>query len=447
MHFCTNCGKELADGIKFCHECGKAVNDISATDQRKTVYDGEIHKCPECGEIINSFVLNCPACGLELRGINSSSSINQFVAKLEEIESKREHSKSNPWRELYFGKKLSKTDEQKISLIRSFAIPNTKEDLFEFLILSVSNIDYSAYENENSLRVDARREVSEAWRSKFEQAYQKAKMMFPSDPQFAEIEQMHKSTNNSIKKAKNKQWRLAAIIWGSLITFFLIIFIVGCSISAITDSKETKRLEGIEDQIECALDNKNFKYALALAEQLVYGGTNDNLVRDWVIKKDYWIDKTIQTAFENGIALERTSYSTEDSAKLLETEYDYNNFVVGYEKAEFEKYNSPASENGLGGKEIFIVGVLEKTELLETDGTYIILGYIADEVNNTWLIKMHVVPIVSETYFESAIGQKVVCKVIYDGYSEVKQMPSTTLDELMILNSGAIIYGLQKIMQ
>jgi len=27
--FCSNCGKEIADGVKFCTNCGKAVNDAA----------------------------------------------------------------------------------------------------------------------------------------------------------------------------------------------------------------------------------------------------------------------------------------------------------------------------------------------------------------------------------------------------------------------------------
>ena len=48
-----------------------------------------------------------------------------------------------------FGQKPSKTDEQEISLIKSFPIPNTKEDLYEFLILSQSNIDMEVYSSEH----------------------------------------------------------------------------------------------------------------------------------------------------------------------------------------------------------------------------------------------------------------------------------------------------------
>ena len=37
---------------------------------------------------------------------------------------------------------VNETDQKKINLIRSYVIPNTKEDLFEFLVLASSNINF-----------------------------------------------------------------------------------------------------------------------------------------------------------------------------------------------------------------------------------------------------------------------------------------------------------------
>lgn len=53
MAFCSNCGKELATGAKFCFECGTPAGKVDVTT-RRTVYSGEIHKCPSCGEVLES---------------------------------------------------------------------------------------------------------------------------------------------------------------------------------------------------------------------------------------------------------------------------------------------------------------------------------------------------------------------------------------------------------
>lgn len=325
--FCSNCGEKLVAGSKFCNSCGTPTGNVQPKNEepvvapvtpppvqqpvvepiteRKTVYEGELHKCPNCGELLEAFTTKCPSCGYELRGAKNSSSVREFAAKLEAIEAGREQRKSNPIKNLYFGQSLTKTDEQKISLIRSFAIPNTKEDLYEFLILSVSNIDVDSYENDNQLRNDARKAVSDAWKAKFEQAYQKAKLMFADDPKFAEIEKLHTNTQTSINKAKWKTWKLVGIIWGILIVFLAIVFTLAFTLTSNAEKKEIQRLEGIETKIEEALEDGDYKLALMNADSLDFNGTDAGLERDWEIKREYWIDKVIDEAAENGVTLER----------------------------------------------------------------------------------------------------------------------------------------------
>lgn len=319
MAFCSNCGQELADGAKFCANCGKAVTGESTTSQRKTVYEGELHKCPNCGELLEAFTTKCPSCGYELRGAKNSSSVREFAAKLEAIEAGREQRKSNPIKNLYFGQSLTKTDEQKISLIRSFAIPNTKEDLYEFLILSVSNIDVDSYENDNQLRNDARKAVSDAWKAKFEQAYQKAKLIFADDPKFTEIEKLHSNTNASINKAKWKTWKLVGIIWGILIVVLVIIFTLTFTLTSSAEKKEIQRLENIEIKIEAALEDGDYKLALMNADSLDFNGSDSGLERDWEIKRNYWIDKVIEEASKNGVTLERPVDKAEESENNTNT--------------------------------------------------------------------------------------------------------------------------------
>ncbi|MBQ8813280.1 MAG: zinc-ribbon domain-containing protein [Lachnospiraceae bacterium] len=159
-----NCGKELLDGAKFCASCGVAV-DVpykNEKEQRKTVYDGDLHKCPKCGEQLNAFVTICPACNYELRGTQVTSCVHELSLKLEKTE----------------------TDEQKIELISNFYIPNTKEDIYEFFILAYSNITAGGY-------------GIEAWSVKLEQAYLKAKLAFGNSEEFKYIEELYEKTNKT----------------------------------------------------------------------------------------------------------------------------------------------------------------------------------------------------------------------------------------------------------
>ena len=170
MAFCINCGQELVDGAKFCGNCGNAVNVNDSNGQRKEVYDGEIHKCPNCGELLNSFVTACPTCGYELRSVKTNSPIEVLAKKVENASSL----------------------DEKIELITNFYVPNTKEDIYDFFILAVSNLEYNNYDTDG------------AWRAKLEQAYHKAKISFGNTNEFEYIDKLYHRT---IKKYQNVDFR------------------------------------------------------------------------------------------------------------------------------------------------------------------------------------------------------------------------------------------------
>ena len=170
MAFCVNCGQQLGEGAKFCTNCGQTVTTHKTENsERKTVYDGEIHKCPNCGEIIDAFVTNCPACDYEIRGSKAAVSLQQF----------------------YWDLHRAKNSEEKASMIRNYPIPNSKEDIVEFMILASSNISGEADKN-----------IFEAWVAKFEQAYQKAQITLQNDPAFAQIQDIYEKTEKAINKEK-----------------------------------------------------------------------------------------------------------------------------------------------------------------------------------------------------------------------------------------------------
>ena len=234
MPFCTNCGKELSDGEKFCSNCGAATG-VADNSKRTSVYDGELHKCPNCGEILKSFEINCPACGYELRSVKASSAVKEFASKLEAIEARREYEKP---RGLFARaealQRVSKADEQKISLIKSFAVPNSKEDILEFFILALSQIKTGGIN-------------TDAWMVKLEQAYQKAELSFDGTQEFERLKPMYENAlqlnkkNSAVSSAK----KVAHAIYKSKFFWPILLAVVGIFFLLINIGFDSPVLYGI----------------------------------------------------------------------------------------------------------------------------------------------------------------------------------------------------------
>lgn len=205
MAYCKNCGSLLVDGAKFCQKCGTKI-DTTTSDYsvRQQEFAGKIYKCPRCGEALKSFVSNCPACGLELRGTKATSSVREFALKLEAIEASRRFEVIPRFsNNLEANKFISSTDQQKISLIENFAVPNTKEDILEFMILATSNIDTSVYGTTEPTR--GQKAMANAWYSKVKQTYIKAKNTYKNSPDFSKIQNLYDDCRRVIKRQKGKR--------------------------------------------------------------------------------------------------------------------------------------------------------------------------------------------------------------------------------------------------
>ena len=216
MPFCVNCGHKLVDGAKFCFECGTKVNALSS--ERQTVFDGELYKCPNCGDILDAYESVCETCGYERRGAKATNSIQELSRKLQEIEAQRPNKKrSSILGQALTQAQLSKTDEQKIDLIKNFPIPNAKEDIMEFAVLAIANVDpdaFSTWNNPTPYSTASKQAISNAWLSKFEQAYQKGRLMFGNCKELENIHTVYISKKKSIRIKKNEVWIMLAVLYG-----------------------------------------------------------------------------------------------------------------------------------------------------------------------------------------------------------------------------------------
>ena len=259
--YCPNCGFEMPDGAKFCMECGASISvdkkQVQKSFKKRTIEDGEIHKCPFCGEIINSFVTVCPSCGNELRGIDAASTLQDFAKQVED-----------------------KKENEKIGYIKNYPLPNTKEDIIEFLILAASNIDTTKglEAGQNS-----------AWKSKYEQAFQKAKMI---DVDSEDLQPINKFCEKKIAqckrvtKLKKRSETLSSIfeilfiviLWGALIGWM----VYDDKQDDIKINSENERLQAIVDIVHDYIDDGNYAMARSYTAQIVFSASvNDDVKEDW----------------------------------------------------------------------------------------------------------------------------------------------------------------------
>lgn len=152
----------------------KEVNQNTSAPQ-STKY-GDVKKCPACGAMVKAFVVSCPDCGYEFRGIKGNTNIKMLMDELAKIDASKK---------VYVEKKRSffdlssdpnveedtRIENNKITLISTFPVPNTKEDILEFLLTA-------APLSKNSFWASA---IERAWRNKCRQVIEKAHFAFMED--------------------------------------------------------------------------------------------------------------------------------------------------------------------------------------------------------------------------------------------------------------------------
>jgi hypothetical protein len=171
----------------------------------------ETRKCPYCGAITESFSSNCLDCGSEFRNVDASQNITIFCEKINALELERKEglfSDSLKKPDLSFSSIIkwwifwwilipinlyrliiSKTkpcswsivDIRKEEMIMNFPVPNSKEEMIEFITLSVSKIKPVSYFKKYSEEGKFILKWNLIWLSKAEQVFSKAKLSMKSE--------------------------------------------------------------------------------------------------------------------------------------------------------------------------------------------------------------------------------------------------------------------------
>ena len=376
--FCCNCGEKLIVGSKFCNACGTPTGTVAqkkeepitepvvspvtpppvqepvvspvtpppvqepvvapvtpppvqeAVEQpiiteRKTVYDGAIHKCPSCGEVVNSFVSICPACGFELGQKKVSSTLEKFIDKVNECDRLIANSPNakTGWASWSGSKKfwwvvlniffmciplviylvlplvlikstpkLTNEEKQMVSLIENFPFPNDRESILAALVYAKEKIDFISKE-----KIDRKSAYwMRLWCAKAEQLKQKADMLFPND--------------NIVKQSYSE---------------------------IIADDERVKKTIKIKAIVGLVI------LAIAIVFTVVRYGLLDNNNGGITDKKDYSATFEWQT---NGLFAELPQPSTNNGKIVMETEKQISIELYNIETTDFEAYVKSCREAG-----------------------------------------------------------------------------------------------------
>lgn len=147
---------------------------------------GDVKKCPACGAIAQSFQTKCSDCGHEFSNVGANVSIGKLFEMLNACESERKEQSTS-----IFGAMGSimaeglggdKVIEKKKSIISGFPIPNTKDDILEFLSMAIPNAKKKGnFFTSNQPENKSHNELAPTWQSKCEQIIMKAKFSMKDD--------------------------------------------------------------------------------------------------------------------------------------------------------------------------------------------------------------------------------------------------------------------------
>lgn len=165
---------------------------------QKSTTKSKPYKCPNCGATLKSFNSSCPYCDSELREIKASTSLEEFSKGLQKIKSRPfpkfeekesllkkaigSDFKSNDAKSEFKRECESQRDDEIASYINNYPIPNSKEDLTEFMILVTANID---------LNTESDDVVQKAWLLKMDQIMTKAKLSIKNSEDLSVITQIY----------------------------------------------------------------------------------------------------------------------------------------------------------------------------------------------------------------------------------------------------------------
>ena len=209
----------------------------------------KVDKCPACGAMRDSMSGVCPDCGYAFKDVEVAQSLQKFAEKIENYdalivveEGLEEKKGAGVWTVLgwiflfpimfgiYLFKKakeqheeLTGTSKLKSEAIMNYPIPNSKNDLTEFIIFTESKMKPINYINALTKSGANIQKWNRIWKNKAEQIKKKAAVSL-SDDKLAvrKIDESYQAMETRYKENEKIQWIMLGVLAAAFVV--LIIF-------------------------------------------------------------------------------------------------------------------------------------------------------------------------------------------------------------------------------
>ena len=209
-----------------------ALEDEPAADSQNEMTSHRIKKCPHCGATLSDFMLKCPECGYVFSEESSVSKRNRnylsdLHSRLQKVECRTAKTKDEKEFENILKKNKQK---EKINLIKSFSVPNTKEALIQGLLGCYAAYESSRDENSFFDKMTGVVDVSSAWLGKAKEFYYLLQSQPAIDTQTAEVLEKYKplfvsADRNDDKQRKHKRTIIFIAVLGIVLIYLGIIIL------------------------------------------------------------------------------------------------------------------------------------------------------------------------------------------------------------------------------
>ena len=155
---------------------------------------GDVKKCPACGAIVQSFQTHCADCANEFNNVEANVSIGKLFEMINACENERKEEEisivsavGSIFAKAYGIGGGDKILEKKKSIISGFPVPNTKNDILEFLSTAIPNAKQKGnFLTRQQPENKSHNDLAPTWFSKCEQIVMKAKFSMKEDKKVLE---------------------------------------------------------------------------------------------------------------------------------------------------------------------------------------------------------------------------------------------------------------------